>query len=166
MITSAAEPFSVFTRTRLLLVCDYKGSARRMQSRARSSYAEPQPSLAVHLQLHCKGTTFFWFHQIFLVKECKYISLFCFYAILPHFQTLFGLLSFKPLDSDFQACKPGLSSLQTLSFRSLLSEAFSYALKCIKNLPISCTVAPLQFVYFVHPTPKNMVIFIYINIYK
>ena len=26
-----------------------KGSARRMQSRARSSYAEPQPSLAVHL---------------------------------------------------------------------------------------------------------------------
>jgi hypothetical protein len=28
----------------------------RMQSRARSSYAEPQPSLAMHLQMHCKGT--------------------------------------------------------------------------------------------------------------
>jgi hypothetical protein len=29
-----------------------------MQSRARSSYAEPQPSLAMHLKMHRKGTTF------------------------------------------------------------------------------------------------------------
>ena len=38
------------------LIDDDKWSARWTQSRARSSYAEPQPSLAMHLQMHCKGT--------------------------------------------------------------------------------------------------------------
>ena len=28
----------------------------RMQSRAHLAFAEPQPSLAIHLQMHCKGT--------------------------------------------------------------------------------------------------------------
>ena len=44
----SAEAFRAKLKERFLsMFC--KGSARRMQSRARSSYAEPQPSLAVHL---------------------------------------------------------------------------------------------------------------------
>ena len=36
-----------------------------MRSRACLAFAEPQPSLAMHLQMHCKGTTFFADFQIF-----------------------------------------------------------------------------------------------------
>ena len=48
-----------------------KGSARRMQSRARSSYAEPQPSLAVYSQMHCKITTKNSSLQISTPVACK-----------------------------------------------------------------------------------------------
>ena len=48
-----------------------KGSARRMQSRARSSYAEPQPSLAVYSQMHCKVTTKTTSFQISTPVACK-----------------------------------------------------------------------------------------------
>ena len=48
-----------------------KGSARRMQSRARSSYAEPQPSLAVYSQMHCKVTTKIGYLQISTPVACK-----------------------------------------------------------------------------------------------
>ena len=50
-----------------------KGSARRMQSRARSSYAEPQPSLAVYSQMHCKVTTKIGYLQISTPVACKFL---------------------------------------------------------------------------------------------
>ena len=50
-----------------------KGSARRMQSRARSSYAEPQPSLAVYSQMHCKITTKNNSLQISTPVACKFL---------------------------------------------------------------------------------------------
>ena len=50
-----------------------KGSARRMQSRARSSYAEPQPSLAVYSQMHCKVTTKTTSFQISTPVACKFL---------------------------------------------------------------------------------------------
>ena len=44
-----------------------------MQSRARSSYAEPQPSLAVYSQMHCKVTTKIGYLQISTPVACKFL---------------------------------------------------------------------------------------------
>ena len=72
----ASEPSSLRT-TRCLVdllslhLSHCKGSARRTQSRACSSYAEPQPSLAVYSQMHCKVTTKTTSFQISTPVACK-----------------------------------------------------------------------------------------------
>ena len=94
-----------------------------IKSFAANYIGSPPPALCLsgltlHLQMQCKGSKYFWYHQINFVKFCKIISYFWFLPFLPLFQPFLGLWSFMPAKSDFQAYKVPLSSLQTFGFLS------------------------------------------------